>query len=385
MLRVFFIVVVALPILLICLIILNVYRKDLLEQNTGRSLQTTEAVSYSVGQEINRMVGMLASIGMDQEVLDTASSIQRTTGLERQAAVNKLTVMIDKYTSAVAGKVLSVNFFYKEGGSYSYLHNMMEDELQSRRQKWYNETIGIPDRVRFLGMRPNMLYGNDNPNMMAAALSPSDYHILHNVDLIFLTFKQSVFDNILQSKDVRDSILSVISETGDVIVTNSMADQTQAIPNRWIQTFDGQSSGSFLDDSDGNAMLITYDKVEDTGWWVVQRFSYHDLMANYRQVYNFIWVTAVMITVAFVIVSFYFVSNVTRPIRQLLRHILKVTEGDLEARIKVSGSMELIKLGQSFNLMTERIHALIQQRRRNAKRSLPLFNPRSIRIFSSIR
>ncbi|WP_169082328.1 sensor histidine kinase [Paenibacillus sp. PL91] len=360
-LRLFFILVVIVPVILICAVILNIYERDILQQNTGRSLQTSQAVAYSVSQEINRMAGLFASIGVDQDVILTVFDVHHKEGIEKQLASNKLKILIEKYTASVSGRVLSVNFFFDNGKSYSYLKNMMSEESTIRQQQWYHDTTSTPNIVRFLGMLPNMLYGNYNPYIMAAALSPSDPNPLSKLEMILFTFESGAFDRILQSRDNSESVLHIVSEKGEIIASNTIVDRGSLIPGNWKTEIGHEEKGSFVDDTEGNRKLITYARVDNSNWYIVQMLPYKDLLENYRSVNSFVWFLAILIILAFVLVSFYLVSNVTEPISALLRQMVRVTGGDLNARYTGSGSLEMVRLGHSFNLMTEQVKELIDQ------------------------
>ncbi|WP_208414457.1 sensor histidine kinase [Paenibacillus castaneae] len=360
-LRLFFILIVIVPVILICAVILNIYERDILQQNTGRSLQTSQAVAYSVSQEINRMAGLFASIGVDQEVILTVFDVHQKTGIGKQLASNKLKILIEKYTASVSGRVLSVNFFFDKGVSYSYLRNMMIEENTLRDQEWYRDTINTPDNVRFLGMLPNLLYGNYNPYIMAAAFSPSDPNPFSKLEMILFTFESGAFDRILQSRNNTESILHIVSEKGEVIASNTIIDRGSLIPSNWNAEIGQYMKGSFVDDTGASRELITYARVDNTKWYIIQIIPYKDLLENYRNVNTFVWFLAILIILAFVLISFYFVSNVTEPIRELLRQMVRVTGGDLNARYSGSGSLEMVRLGHSFNLMTEQVRELIDQ------------------------
>lgn len=364
LLRLFFIVVVIIPVILICAVILNIYKQDILQQNTERSIQTSQALAYSASQEISRMTGLFASIGVDQDVRSTVSDVHIKNGIEKQYDSNKLKILIEKYTASVSGRVLSVNFFFDNGKSYSYLRNMMEVDSVTRQQIWYKETTRSPDSVRFLGMLPNTLYGNYNSYMMAAALSPSDTNPLSKLEMILFTFESGAFDHILQSRDNSKSVLHIVSEKGEIIASNTIIERGSLLSNNRISEIGRNDEGSFVEDSDGVKKLITYARVDQTSWFIVQMIPYSDLMANYLNVNSFVWFLAILIILAFVLVSFYFVNNVTEPIRDLLRQMVRVSGGDLSARYTVSGSMEMVRLGNSFNQMTRQVQELIDQHER---------------------
>lgn len=362
-LRLFFILIVIVPMFLICSIVLTIYRRDILQQNKGRSLQTAEALAYSVGQEISRLSGLFASIGLDEDVLSTVYDIYRLDGLERQVAADKLKVWIEKYTASVSGRVLSVNFYFQDGSSYSYLKNLMPKEQDIRKEAWYQEALLMPNLIHFAGMQPNALYGNYDPYMMIAALSPGGDSSSSQLEMILFTFESSTFDHILESRDNSESTLFIVDEQGEIIASNTFSKRGSTLPMDRLDDAFRLGNGSYVDDAEGDKTLIAYAKVDaaQPSWMVVQKIPYTSLMANYRSVNSIIWMLAILIIAAFILISFYFVSNMTRPILELLRQMVRVTHGDLNAKINVTGSLEIASLGHSFNQMTERIRELIDR------------------------
>lgn len=366
-LRLFFILVVIIPVILICSIILHVYERDILQQNKERALQTSEALAYSVSQEITRMSGLFASIGVDKDVFEAVSDVHHFSGIEKQAASYRLKVLIEKYTASVSGRVLSVNFLFDNNQSYSYLKNLMVDEAVIRSKDWYTNTVEVPGRVMFHGMIPNLVYGYYNSHVMVSAFSPHDLHHLSSLQMILFTFESGAFDHILQSRDNSESILHIISKDRQIIASNTIVDRGNSISSEWISNIGSEAQGSFVDDVAGDKHLITYVKIDNIDWLIVQMIPFNSLMEQYNNVKSIVWLFAVLIILAFLVVSFYFVSNVTRPIGELLQQIVRVTGGDLTARCTESGSLEMVRLGHSFNLMTAQVQVLLVQHEQQEK------------------
>ncbi|WP_158442434.1 sensor histidine kinase [Paenibacillus pini] len=362
-LRLFFILIVIIPMLLICSIILNIYKNDILQQNTKRSLQTVQALSYSVSQEIGRLSGLFASIGLDEDVRNTVYDIYKLNGFERQMATYKLKVLIEKYTASVSGRVLSVNFYFENGSSYSYMKNLMHKGTDIQNEDWYQAALKKPNFIHFIGMKPNSLYGNYNPYMMVAALAPDYSSPSSQLEMILFTFESSAFDHILQSRDNTESTIYIADDGGEIISSNTILKRGSKLNLSHLADVFTHDQGSYVDDTDGNKTLISYAKVDvaNPNWIVMLKIPYTNLMANYMNVNSFVWVLAILIILAFILISFYFVSNMTKPILELLRQMVRVTHGDLNAKINVSGSLEMASLGHSFNQMTERIRELIDQ------------------------
>ncbi|MFX3635368.1 MAG: sensor histidine kinase [Candidatus Pristimantibacillus sp.] len=320
-------------------------------------MQTSQAVAYSVSQEINRMEGLFASIGMDQDVRLTVLDINNRTGFERQLANNRMEVLIEKYTASVSTRVLSVNFLFNNGRTYSYLKNLKIDQTMIRHHEWYSDVQSTPDTAMFLGMMPNIVFGNYAPYTMAAAFSPYDPNQLFKLEMILFTFDSGTFDEILRSRDNSDSELHIVSEQGEIIASNSGAERGSLISEKWISELSKEAKGSFIDDTKAHEELITYTRVKDSNWFIVQSMPYASIMENYESVTSFVWLLAILIILSFVLISFYFVSIVTKPIHDLVR----VAGGDLKARYTGSGSVEMVRLGQSFNLMTDQVQELIDK------------------------
>jgi len=64
-----------------------------------------------------------------------------------------------------------------------------------------------------------------------------------------------------------------------------------------------------------------------------------------------------------VLVSLFLSKAITRPIRELINKVNQVADGDFEARIIPSGEVEISRLAESFNIMTERINELFKDLR----------------------
>lgn len=367
-LRIFFFLVVIIPIALISTVVLQVYKNDLLQQATDRSQQTMQAFAYSTQQEIARMVGIFATIGMDQHVLEYSTAIRDALTTDRHSYSNDLVQLLDSYTASVSGYVLSVNFFYKDGGAYSYMGNLNADESEYRTSAWYKSSLKKKDHIHFLGMQQNPLYSlNSGPYVMAAAIAPSDFHILHNVELIYFVFDGAAFENILRKKYDSSSAFYIVSDNGKVVASNQNVKQGGSLDSELLGKVQSRKNGHFIDTINGEKKLVAYASVEGTNWKVIHQTSYSELMANYNTIFKFIIVVAIAIVFAFLAISLYLVSNVTKPIHRLVRQMSRVMGGDLDAKIQTSGSRETVTLGQTFNHMMDRIGLLIVQREEQEK------------------
>lgn len=80
-----------------------------------------------------------------------------------------------------------------------------------------------------------------------------------------------------------------------------------------------------------------------------------DLLSRIRNMLN---LYSAVISVCIIIISFVISSFITQPIKELTQGIEKMSQGHLDQRVNISGSEELRRLGQSFNIMSEKLENL---------------------------
>ncbi|MCS6874508.1 MAG: HD domain-containing protein [Acidobacteriota bacterium] len=85
------------------------------------------------------------------------------------------------------------------------------------------------------------------------------------------------------------------------------------------------------------------------------------------------WTISLVFAVLALIVGTIFVRQLTKPIFSLEKAASKIAEGDLSARIKLNSFKELETLGETFNLMSDRLQDHIERLARAAQENRELF------------
>ncbi|NOV03971.1 sensor histidine kinase [Paenibacillus planticolens] len=360
-LHVLLIVMVVFPIVIISTMILQVYKRDLLQQTTERSLQTLHAVTYSAQQEISKIEYVTAAIGVDRDILSIATALHQEDESNRYAYINALGLALSRYTYSMSSQLLAIHFFYKDSGVYSFQQNLSTDEKEVRQMDWYRKTLRQTDNVQFLGLQRTMLFGQTVPLDVSAAIAPSSYHTLSDVEMVCFTLNQEAFDKIFRQQPYDKSAFVIVTAEGQVVAASSNWEAASVNPARLAQISTARE-GHFVDKSDNHEMLVTYAAVGQTGWNVVHEIPYSELTANYNRIYKIVLLVTFAVIAVFLIISFYLVKGLTRPIHVLVRKMSLVMEGDLNAKIGTSGIAEMATLGRTFNHMLDQIKLLIRQR-----------------------
>jgi two-component system sensor histidine kinase YesM len=111
----------------------------------------------------------------------------------------------------------------------------------------------------------------------------------------------------------------------------------------------------------GSPYLFAQSTTEATKFKVVARMSVKALHEKSRVIMNVAIIGAVinaLLAGTLVVIAS---GRLLRPIRELVRGMRKVREGDLEARVRIGTKDELAYIGESFNSMVEHVAALIKE------------------------
>ncbi|WP_236284075.1 sensor histidine kinase [Paenibacillus allorhizoplanae] len=360
-LHILLVVMVVFPIVTISTMILQVYKRDLLQQTTERTLQTLHAVTYSAQQEISKIEYAAAAVGVDRDILSTATSLHQADESNRFKYINDLTLALSRYTYSMSSQLLAIHFFYKDGGVYSFKQNLTKDEQELRSEAWYQKLLQQKDNVQFLSLQQTLLYGVTVPLAVAAAIAPSDYHTLSNIEMIYFSLNEEAFDKILRQQPNDDSTYVIVSKEGQVVTASYNWDQSSLTPAK-LEQIRGAREGHFIDQVSDRQMLVTYASVGDTGWKAIQEIPYSKVTANYGRIFKFVLFATIAVIVVFLLISFYLVHSLTRPIHVLVRKMSLVMEGELNAKIGTSKIAEMAALGRTFNHMLDQIKLLLRQR-----------------------
>lgn len=106
---------------------------------------------------------------------------------------------------------------------------------------------------------------------------------------------------------------------------------------------------------------ITHDKEGVIGAVLISS-SLSNIEMLLSRIRNMLNLYSAIISIAIIIISFVISSFITQPINELTQGIEKMSQGHLDQRVNISGSEELRRLGQSFNIMSEKLENLDKAR-----------------------
>lgn len=108
--------------------------------------------------------------------------------------------------------------------------------------------------------------------------------------------------------------------------------------------------------------LYSISRSEKTGWTVVDCTNVKELLSKSRQAQSVYVLTAIILVIVALLFSRFMARSITLPIKKLRDSMKKVQEGDFSVSdVVVDSKNEIGSLTKSFDVMTHRIHELMEQ------------------------
>lgn len=108
--------------------------------------------------------------------------------------------------------------------------------------------------------------------------------------------------------------------------------------------------------------LYSISRSEKTGWTVVDCTNVKELLSKSRQSQSVYVLTAIILVIVALLFSRFMARSITLPIQKLRDSMKKVQEGDFSVSdVVVDSKNEIGSLTKSFDVMTHRIHELMEQ------------------------
>lgn len=154
----------------------------------------------------------------------------------------------------------------------------------------------------------------------------------------------------------------IIDQEGNIIYHPQQQLMYGGLKTENIDEILAAETDSLIVDNGKNGKLYTMSHSEKTGWTVVGAAYTSELLRNNRHTQMLYFLVAAVLLISVTVVSHLISRGITRPLESLHNSMSMVQEGDFEkANVEITTDNEIGSLTRSFNVMTEKIHTLMDQ------------------------
>jgi two-component system sensor histidine kinase YesM len=191
----------------------------------------------------------------------------------------------------------------------------------------------------------------------------SRFNSLQSLELLEIELRQDkIFGNILKFRYKENTMIGVVDQKGNVIVTNNLPNNrfTELVQFIWKKSA-AVNNTSFLEKIDGEDYLVISKELNFQGWQVVSIVPVRGLRASINTIKLVTLITAVSCIILFLFITVFLSNLMTNRIQKLTRKMRSVQEGNFNVSMKVSGNDEISEMTGVFNSMVESIRNLINE------------------------
>lgn len=181
--------------------------------------------------------------------------------------------------------------------------------------------------------------------------------------LFFVDMNYSAISDLCNNNSIGNKgYLFVLDEKGNVIYHPKQQLMYGGLHTEHIEEIMECEKDSLIVRDGIEQKLYTLSRSEKTGWTVVGAVETSELLKNNKQAQMLYVLAAGLLILGVLLISSVLSREITKPLRYLTESMSRVEKGEFDkANVDVTLKNEIGSLGKSYNLMTERIHTLMEQ------------------------
>ncbi len=259
----------------------------------------------------------------------------------------------------------AVFLFSNAGNTFSESDNELREYFSRNIEKIKSEIADTNGEMVFLDSR-FIHYAADNHGdyMFFVARKLRSIDTFEDLGIMIMAVRESLLwkDTYMEGEKgdfyIANSAGKIISSKDkDRIGINVTAELGSSIASEKLKS----SKGHFIT----NDLVVNTLYNQQTGWVLMNAVAIHEINANFYYIQKFILIIGIAAIVVAVYISVLISSNVTRPIRDMIFTMRKVSDGDLNAQTDLSltkgATEEVRELSEVFNHMTMQLQSLLEE------------------------
>ena len=230
-------------------------------------------------------------------------------------------------------------------------------------QDWFKSAVERPVGYIFVPPHVQRLFEGKRPWVVSLCRSVTFYE--SNKPVTWITMVDMNFSAIEQlCRQVslgKRGYIYIADQYGNIIYHPQQQIIYAGLKNENITDALSKNPGSYFDDFQGERRIMTIQNISFTNWKMVGISYVDELVANKRNLSNFILFIP-LFGIAFEILASMFISSkISQPIKRLEKQMKRVENGDFDIKLEVKGEDEVKRLSKTFNVMVTKIRQLMAQ------------------------
>lgn len=369
-----FLVLIAIPILLVFAVSLNVIKVIVRNSMLSAIRSAQETVVATLSEDIKSTSMQLSHLIHinDNQLMELAA---QTNTLDLQKRANYGNLVNDAFNSAIPPEedMVSCMIYMNSGRSTYWKDEILISPEQLKQEPWYQEAMQKKNKI---------VTGSYDTSVQKLT-----YSYIRSNELV-LTFAFSPDLSVDKSGTIEMVILFMKTDVGERMKANQLPGsrilldgENQPLLGKWkIQEPEIEQRGLLTEGThhvrmkDGSSgmkrMTFVVTEVPETGWKVVDYMETKQLTQAFNQIAFIVSAVVLALMGLFYCFSRYFLKNIITPVHTMVYGLKAVEEGNLEIHIDAAGQGEIRTAIHSFNHMVRQLKTTMEEKEEAQQKKL---------------
>lgn len=237
-------------------------------------------------------------------------------------------------------------------------------DLDLDTQKWYTDALHSNSSVSLTSSHVQHIISGERPwviTLSKGIRNPSgggEKEGVFFIDLNYNAISALCDENITGNQ----GYAFILDQEGNIVYHPQQQQLYNELQTENIDLIMEADSDTVLTGNGNSGKLYSISRSEKTGWTVVDCVSVKELLKKSNQAQSIYALTSVALVIVALFFSSFISGSITLPIQRLRDSMARVQEGDFDGPdVEVDSENEIGSLTRSFNMMTHRIHELMEQ------------------------
>ena len=318
-----------------------------------------QQMNQNIDSYINYMENIAYLISSNEDVQDYLFD-EKIDNEGRYCILNQLQTILDSRSD-----IRNVGIISKNGrmlindGSKS-----VNQDLDLNTQEWYATALEKPNGPILTSSHVQHIISGERPWVITLSRGIRDRSGSGEKEgVFFIDLNYSAISELCDQSTVgTKGYAFILDAKGNIVYHPQQQQLYNELQTENISLIMDTDEDTVLTGTGNDGKLYSISRSEKTGWTVVDCTNVKELLSKSRQAQSVYVLTAIILVIVALLFSRFMARSITLPIQKLRDSMKKVQEGDFSVSdVVVDSKNEIGSLTKSFDVMTHRIHELMEQ------------------------